>query len=110
MPKTKNTVTKEHIESLMSKAKVMVQTIDNKTTLVHMTLENGWTIDQTSSCVDPANYDEELGKSICLKRIADELWKLEGYKLQCELYAQKLALENACDPEGMPPCRPDNLR
>jgi hypothetical protein len=76
-----NKVTKEHIAQMLANAKVEDLKIGEKTTLVHVTLESGFTITESSSCVDPDNYDHELGKSIAMKRVEDKLWMLEGYVL-----------------------------
>lgn len=80
-----NTVTKDDIDDLLSTAAITVSKVGNKTTLVVCTLHNGFELTATSACVDPANYDEAIGKECCMTRIKDELWKLEGYKLQCLL-------------------------
>ena len=42
----------------------------------------GWKDYEVSSCVDPANYDEELGKQYALANIASRLWKNLGFVLQ----------------------------
>lgn len=56
--------------------------IGEKTTVVRATLKNGFEIIETSSCVDKANYDQELGTKICMKRIEDKVWELLGFLLQ----------------------------
>lgn len=58
------------------------ETIGEKTTLVRAVLANGFEITETSSCVDKANYDEEMGKEICLERIQNKIWELLGFLLQ----------------------------
>jgi len=58
-----------------------VHTFAPKTTVVKATLVNGYTITESSSCVDPANYDERLGQEICIKRIKDKIWELLGFML-----------------------------
>lgn len=55
---------------------------EGKTTIVHAVLANGFEIVESSSCVDPANYDEKLGTEICMKRIEDKIWNLLGFALQ----------------------------
>jgi Phage protein (N4 Gp49/phage Sf6 gene 66) family len=80
----KNTVTKEQIDLLILNSEIDVETKFNKTTIVTCKLPNGFIIVESSSCVDPANYDEELGYEICLKRIENKVWELEGYVLQCK--------------------------
>lgn len=85
----KNTIKQSDIDAIIAKSKIEKMTWGNKTTCVKAELPNGFVIVETSSCVDPSNYDEELGVSLCLKRIKDRIWQLEGYKLQCELSESK---------------------
>lgn len=89
----KNSVTNSDIHSILCKTHFHVYTYKNKTTVVIATLPNGFTITESSSCVDPSNYDEEIGISICKTRIENKIWELEGYKLQDSLYRE--VLENA---------------
>jgi hypothetical protein len=56
-----------------------------KTCVVTCTTPSGFVIVESSSCVDPANYDERIGYEICKDRIINKLWELEGYCLQKEL-------------------------
>lgn len=81
----KNTVTYEQIDNLIEESQIQCLTMGTKTTVVMVVLKNGFTIVESSSCVDKDNYNEELGKEICIGRIKNKLWELEGYKLQCEL-------------------------
>ncbi len=46
-----------------------IQTMHDKITVVIATLKNGFTIVESSACVSPENYDEEMGAGICKKRI-----------------------------------------
>lgn len=82
---TKNTVTQEQIDNLIREAQVNVKTMFGKCTVVAVQLKNGFVLVESSSCVDPMNYDEAMGMSICMERIKNRLWELEGYKLQNEL-------------------------
>lgn len=59
-----------------------VTTIGEKTTVVQATLRNGFEIVESSSCVDPANYREEVGAEICRDRIRKQVWHLLGFALQ----------------------------
>jgi hypothetical protein len=78
-------VTGEQIDKLMNEATIGTMTILEKCTIVAVTLKNGFILIESSACVDVANYNEEIGKEICLNRIRNKLWELEGYKLQCEV-------------------------
>ncbi len=55
---------------------------EGKTAIVCATLVNGFEIVESSSCVDPANYDERMGEGIALKRIKERIWNLLGFALQ----------------------------
>lgn len=85
---SKNTVTQLQIESLLAEAEFEVKTFYDKVTVVVAKLPNGFTIVESSACVDPANYDENIGIEICKKRIENQLWQLEGYLLQEKLYGE----------------------
>lgn len=78
-------VTAEQIDEIMRKAKVLVSTEFEKCTVVTVKLPNGFTITESSGCVDVANYDVKLGTEICLKKIRNKVWELEGYALQKRL-------------------------
>lgn len=80
------TVTQGQIDRLMENSKIEVVTMGVKTTVVSVTLPNGFVIVESSSCVDPVNYDEDLGTEICLGRVKNKLWELEGYALQKKVY------------------------
>lgn len=84
--KTRNTVTEEQIDDIILRTEFKYQTVYGKTTIVSAKLPNGFVIVESSSCVDPANYDEKIGRDICRKKIVNKIWELEGYKLQDELY------------------------
>ncbi|MGD2278170.1 Gp49 family protein [Bacillus wiedmannii] len=78
-------VTAEQIDAIMRKAKVLVSTEFEKCTVVTVKLPNGFTITESSGCVDVANYNVKLGTDICLKKIRNKVWELEGYALQKRL-------------------------
>ena len=81
----KNTVTQQQIDNLIEEAQVSVKTVFDKCTIVAVQLKNGFVLVESSSCVDPVNYCEAQGIAICMEKIKDKLWELEGYKLQNEL-------------------------
>ena len=58
------------------------QTLGDKCTVVRAMLRNGFEIVESSACVSPENYDEALGREICLKKIKDKVWGLLGFLLQ----------------------------
>ena len=82
----RNTVTLDQINKILLGTKFEYQTIFGKTTIASAKLPNGFVIVESSSCVDPANYDEKIGRDICREKIINKLWELEGYKLQDRLH------------------------
>ena len=57
-------------------------TMGDRTTVVRCGLRNGFEIVESSACVDPRNYSEELGRKICMEKIKDKIWELLGFLLQ----------------------------
>lgn len=81
-----NYVPKETIDALITQSEITVKTFFGKTTVVAMKLPNGFVLVESSSCVDPLNYDEAIGVQICKAKLESRLWELEGYRLQERLY------------------------
>jgi len=54
----------------------------DKTTVVHAILVNGFIITESSSCVDPSNFNMDIGESICKEKINNRLWEMLGFMLQ----------------------------
>ncbi len=79
-------ITKERIDALLSEADIRTLTLFGKCTVVTAKLKNGFVLTADSACVDPANYDKRTGERICLEHIANELWELEGYRLQWDIF------------------------
>ncbi len=83
---TNNSVNQTQIDALFDSSKIEDIKMGEKTTVVSCTLPSGFVIIESSSCVDPANYNHFVGKDICINRIKNKLWELEGYRLQEQLY------------------------
>ena len=52
-------------------------------TVCCLILRNGFTVVGESACVDPNNFDVELGRKIARSKAREMIWPLEGYAL-CE--------------------------
>lgn len=85
----KNSITQEHVDNILVNSKISFEKMGSKTLVGICVLPNGWVINDGSSCVDPANFDFEIGKEILIKRFENKIWELEGYLLQTRL-ADKL--------------------
>ena len=75
-----STITEEVVRSFI--VENHQQTLGEKTTVVRGVLANGFEVVESSSCVDPKNYSEELGAEICRDRVRNLVWKLLGFVLQ----------------------------
>ena len=77
-----NTVTLEQIDQLIENSNIHVShRVFDKQCIVTLQLPNGFTITDYSACVDPENYDEDIGYHIALEKIIRRVWELEGYAL-----------------------------
>lgn len=84
-----NTVTLEEVKANMQD--IICSTaieFDKPVTYVTVRMKNGFTLRESTTCVDPANYSEEIGKQICLEKIEDKVWFLLGYTLQDRVYKE----------------------
>ena len=80
------TVTKAQVDEILNNSEFEVfHKVFGKQCLVVAKLPNGFTVVGESACVDPSNYDEEIGFNIAKSRIENRIWELEGYKLQNSL-------------------------
>lgn len=80
-----NRVNKKDIDNILKDTLIKVEKYGDKTTILKATLPNGFVIIESSSCVDPANFDMKMGEEICMDKLVNKIWELEGYKLQSEL-------------------------
>lgn len=76
-------VTQKEVDENMKD--ILVRTVEEfgkPSTYVTVKMKNGFILRESTTCVDPDNYSEEIGKEICLKHIEDKIWLLLGYALQ----------------------------
>lgn len=79
-----NRVTQGEIDALMDGDMQVWEPFPNLT-VVALRLANGFTVVESSGCIDPANYDRELGVKYAMERIENRVWQLEGYRKLNEL-------------------------
>lgn len=73
-------VTKDGIEKRIKSVDYMV--LPNSTvTICNITIENGYSVRGESACVDPRNFDMEIGRQLAHRDAFSKLWALEGYLL-----------------------------
>lgn len=57
---------------------------DSTTTICSLTLDNGFSVRGESACVDPANFNVDIGQTIAFSNAFEKLWPLFGF-LVCEM-------------------------
>lgn len=82
-------VTIEQIESKI-KGETYLVLPDGRTTLCQLELQNGYTINGYSACVDAKEFDRDLGRKYARQDAVNQIWPLEGY-----LLAEKMYWDNA---------------
>lgn len=68
------------IERMIQDAEIEINVVFHKTTIMSAKLWNGFVITVSTSCIDEKNFDIEVAKKICRKKIKQQLLELEGYK------------------------------
>lgn len=82
-----NTVT---LEGITAKVKEVSYTFlaDGRTTVCQITMENGFTVLGSSSCVDARNFNVADGQKYSYENAFNKTWELEGYLLRQKLFEQ----------------------
>lgn len=73
-------ILKEDVEKFITDVDVM--TVGDKTTVVNAHTLTEFDMVRHSSCVDPKNYSEELGKKYAMEEVISNLWAHLGFVLQ----------------------------
>lgn len=72
---SKNKVTQEQIAKLIAEAKIDVATVQEKCTVVTVTLKSGFILSESSACVDKAKCDmecEDVREKTAKERVEEE--------------------------------------
>lgn len=77
-----NKIPNELVENFISEKEITTERVFGKlTTILKYRLVNGFTGVESVSCVDEANYSEEIGEKILIKRLEDKIWFGLGFAL-----------------------------
>lgn len=90
-------VTSDVIDAIIEDSEISIATAFDKCTIVACRLPNGFVIVESAACVDPDNYDEEIGVEACMERIYDKVWELEGYRTQDKIAEQSGGFDDGDD-------------
>ena len=80
-----NSVTKEQVELLLNNSEIQEAVFWGKELVVSYKLPCNFTVLGRAACVDPANFDLEIGRKIARENAASKIWELEGYKVQLKM-------------------------
>ena len=80
-------ILQEDVEKFITNVDVI--TVGDKTTVVNAHTLTGFDTVRHSSCVDPKNYSEKLGKKYAMEEIVNSLWAHLGFVLQWAKYGLK---------------------
>ena len=80
-----NSVATCDVDDIIDASDIVCTTLFDKCTLVACKLPNGFVLTSQASCVDPSDYDEELGFYMCMDDIREQVTELESYRLQNEV-------------------------
>lgn len=83
----KNRVPVAHVKDVIRHSEIEFEDFGS-CTICKAKLPNGYTVVTTSGCIDPDNYDGQVGREICLRHLEDEVWRLEGYVAAGEFMAR----------------------
>lgn len=75
-----NKVTQEEVEAAVERT--LYAKLGRKVTVCHLTLKNGHEVIGMSACVDPEEYDREIGEKIAKGRALNKVWEHMGSILQ----------------------------
>lgn len=104
---TRNKLTLDDLNAVVD-TPFYVQPFGTTLTICVLTLKNGGTVVGKSACVDPANFDEQIGKDAAYKDAISKLWGLEGYNLLVTLHQREatfLAIAAAAHEANAAYCR-----
>lgn len=87
---TGHRVTKEYIERRIANTLFTTLVEGSTVTICQLTIDNGYSVRGESACVDPTNYEEEIGKHYAYEGAFKKLWPLFGFLLAEKMYQMKI--------------------
>ena len=79
-------VPQERIDSILKNTRWEHEVYEAKCLVTKAVLPNGFIIVTSSGCVDPRNFDINIGRECNVRYVTDKVWEMEGYKLTTEIH------------------------
>lgn len=103
-----NKVTPEALAALADSGHTEYNHLAGTLTHCTITLPCGFQVTGESACIDPDNFNEELGQEIARKKAINALWPLEGYLLANDRYRAEQKKAEPCTSECTAPKDPNH--
>lgn len=81
MDNRRDEISADCIEALLNSAEIEEYTFHGKQHVVSYKFPNNFVVFGVGSCVNPENFDIELGRKYAREQVENKLWELEGYLL-----------------------------
>jgi hypothetical protein len=88
-----NKITQDRIDKILDSAETQEHIFWDKELVISYKLSSGFTIAGRGAVVDPINFDLEIGRKVARENAANQLWQLEGYRLQLLLAGEIVQAE-----------------
>lgn len=79
-----NIITQEQVDASI-KSTQYYNFPNSTVTICLITLHNGWSVTGKSSCIDPQNFNEEIGKQVAFNDAKGKIWQFLGYEKFLEI-------------------------
>lgn len=83
-------VRKPDLDDILQNSTTEEVIFHGKEMVISFKLPCGFTVAGRSAVVNPEKFDINIGRLICYKNAIDQLWLLEGYRMQWKLYLDQL--------------------
>lgn len=77
-------ITEEEVDEIIAASREMVWEPFPGATIVALSLPNGFVISSQSACINPEDYDRELGVKYCRENLKSKVWELYGFVRKSE--------------------------
>jgi Phage protein (N4 Gp49/phage Sf6 gene 66) family len=77
------------VQHLIETAETEEHIFHGKELVISYLLYNGFSIAGRAAVVDKHNFDLEIGRIVARKDAERQIWQIEGYRLQDELFGQE---------------------
>lgn len=83
-------LTPEDLEARVESCEYYVRVCNTTTTICALKTISGFVVIGKSACLNEKDFDSEMGKKIAKEDAINQLWELEGYRVNNEHYANTI--------------------